>query len=111
MNTASDIQIILCTVPDTETGRRIAKQLVEYRLAACVNLVAGVESVYYWNGKVHHDPECLLMIKGLQSDYRRLEKTIRELHPYELPEIIAVPLSNGLAEYLEWVRNFKNEAT
>ena len=85
--------------------------MLEYRLAACVNLITGLESIYCWNGEVRHDPECLLMIKSLQSDYGRLEKTIQELHPYELPEIIAVPLSSGLPEYLAWVRNINNEAT
>mgnify|MGYP001823933249 CR=1 FL=1 len=111
MNAASDIQIVLCTVPDQETGGQIADRLVEYRLAACVNLIAGLESIYSWKGEIRRDSECLLMIKGLRSDYEQLERTLRELHPYELPEIIAVPVSSGLAEYLAWVRNIKNEAT
>ena len=103
MNDASEIRVLLCTVPDTDTGRRIAAQLVEYRLAACVNLLAGVESIYRWRGEVQRDNEALLMIKIRAVDYPEVEAAILELHPYELPEIIAVPLSGGLPAYLEWV--------
>jgi periplasmic divalent cation tolerance protein len=105
MTPAGDVQILLCTVPDAETGRRIAARLVEYRLAACVNLLPGVQSVYRWQGKVQSDEELLLIIKARVADYARLEAAILELHPYELPEILAVPLTGGLPRYLDWVRN------
>lgn len=105
MTAADDIQLVLCTAPDTGTARRIASALVEYRLAACVNLISGIESIYRWEGKVQSDAEVLLMIKARAADYPLLETRIRALHPYELPEIIAVPLSAGLPAYLEWVRN------
>jgi len=110
MNSINDIQIIFCTVPDSDTGERIAGHLVEYRLAACVNLLPGIQSVYRWQGKLQKDAEVLLMIKSLKADYAELQAAIRQLHPYELPEIIAVPLSGGLPEYLDWVRETKNEA-
>ena len=110
MATADDIQLVYCTVPDTETGQRIARHLVEYRLAACVNLLPGIESVYRWKGEIHQDSEVFLMIKSRSEDYNAVENAIRKLHPYELPEIIAVPLSNGLPAYLEWVRTVHNEA-
>jgi periplasmic divalent cation tolerance protein len=110
MTTLDDIQIIFCTVPDTDTGERIARHLVEYRLAACVNLLPAIESVYYWQGEVQKDAESLLMIKSRSADYAKLETAIRQLHPYELPEIIAVPISNGLPQYLDWVRKTKIEA-
>ncbi|HHJ17744.1 MAG TPA: divalent-cation tolerance protein CutA [Gammaproteobacteria bacterium] len=110
MSSPADVQIVFCTAPDPETGQRIADHLVEYRLAACVNMLPGVKSVYRWKGELCTDSEILLMIKSGTADYASLEAAIRELHPYELPEIIAVPLSNGLPKYLEWVCNIKNEA-
>ena len=103
MTKAGDIHIVLCTVPDADTGQRIASRLVEYGHAACVNLLPGVRSVYRWKGEVHSDEEALLMIKARAADYPKLEAAILELHPYELPEIIAVPLTGGLPQYLDWV--------
>ncbi len=99
----ADFRIVFCTVPDADTGRHIADRLVEYRLAACVNLIPGLESIYRWKGEIQHDSEVLLMIKTTAADYVPLEQAIRELHPYELPEIVAVPLSNGLTDYLNWI--------
>jgi len=110
MTDTADVIIIYCTVPDTATGERIAQRLVEYRLAACVNLLPGATSVYRWKGRVEKETESLLMIKARAADYKSVEAAIRSQHPYELPEIIAVPVSNGLAEYLDWVRNIQNEA-
>jgi len=110
MSSVDDVQIVFCTVPDPDCGQRIADHLVEYRLAACVNLLPEIKSVYRWQGEVCTDSESLLMIKSRTADYTDLESAIRRLHPYELPEIIAVPLNNGLAEYLDWVRSIKNEA-
>ena len=105
MTSPDDIQLILCTAPNADTARRIASELVEYRLAACVNLITGIESVYRWEGGVESGTEALLMIKARSADYSLLETRIRALHPYELPEIIAVPLTAGLPAYLDWVRN------
>jgi len=110
MGNANEVQIVFCTVPDTDTGHRIAAQLVEYGLAACVNLIPGVESVYRWKGRLEKASEVLLMIKSRSADYTAVETAITALHPYELPEIIAVPLNNGLPAYLDWVRSIKNEA-
>ena len=110
MSTDTGIQIVFCTAPDTDTGHRIATELVEYGLAACVNLIPGVESIYRWQGQLEKSSEVLLMIKTRSADYDDVERTISTLHPYELPEIIAVPLSNGLPGYLEWVRTARFEA-
>ncbi len=99
----TDFQIVFSTVPDRETGLKIADQLVEYKLAACVSLLPGVVSTYVWQGNLQHDEEYLLMCKTRTADYPRLETTLCEIHPYELPEIIAVPLSSGLPEYLNWI--------
>ena len=101
----TDFQIVFSTVPNRETGHKIADYLVEYQLAACVSLIPGLVSTYVWQGKLQHDEECLLMCKARTADYKKLEAALREQHPYELPEIIAVPLSNGLPEYLNWIIN------
>lgn len=110
MSEARDVIIVYCTVPDSDTGQRIASHLVEYHLAACVTLIPGVTSVYRWKGRVETDSEALMMIKARASDYARLESAIRSQHPYELPEIIAVSLTAGLAEYLDWVGTSNSEA-
>ncbi|GAB6043974.1 divalent-cation tolerance protein CutA [Endothiovibrio diazotrophicus] len=96
-------RLVLCTVPDREVGERIASALVERRLAACVNLVAGVTSFYGWQGRVEREEELQLLIKTSAARYPELERTIVELHPYELPEVVAVPLSEGLPGYLAWI--------
>jgi len=97
-------QIVLNTCPDTETARRIADALVEQGLAACVNIVPGIQSVYRWQGKIECDNELLLIIKSQSSCYAELEQTIQTLHPYELPEIVTVPIESGLPAYLDWIQ-------
>ncbi|MDT8388245.1 MAG: divalent-cation tolerance protein CutA [Thiogranum sp.] len=109
MAKTDEIQIVFCTVPDLDTGRRIARDLVEYRFAACVNVVPGIESVYRWQGQVQCDAEALLVIKARAGDFAQLQAAILKQHPYELPEILAVPVTNALPEYLAWVQNH-NEA-
>ncbi len=96
-------RIVFCTVPDTEIGGRLAEALVEEGLAACVNLLPGLISVYRWEGKLQRDAEALLLIKTRADRFAQLAERIRELHPYELPEIVAVPLTEGLPEYLDWI--------
>ena len=110
MDDTNTVNILFCTAPDTASGERIATRLVEYRLAACVNLLAGVTSVYRWQDRVQTDSEVLLIIKACAADYERIEAAICAEHPYELPEIVAVPVNNGLAEYLDWVRENRHEA-
>jgi periplasmic divalent cation tolerance protein len=95
--------VTLCTVPDRESGERIAHTLVEERLAACVNLVPGLTSVYRWQGKVEKEAECLLIIKTGVSRFEVLKQRIKALHPNELPEIIALPIIHGDAAYLNWL--------
>jgi len=98
-----DHQLLLCTCPDDASAEAIAGALVSERLAACVNIVTGLRSIYVWDGEVQNDAERLLLIKSRADCYTRLEKTIVEMHPYELPEIIAVPIQTGLAPYLTWI--------
>jgi periplasmic divalent cation tolerance protein len=109
MQQSDDIVIVYSSVPDPETGRRIAGRLVEQRLAACVNLIPGVTSVYRWHGRVETGSELLMMAKTRRVDYARLEAEIRSLHPYELPEILSVPVCGGLTAYLDWVRATDSE--
>lgn len=99
----TNVCVVLCTVPDRDHAGRIATALVEERLAACVNIVPGLVSVYRWQGAVHNDDELLLLIKTSADTYPRLETRIRALHPYELPEIISVPIQTGQADYLQWL--------
>ena len=95
--------IVLCTCPDEQTATIIADKLVEEGMAACVNIVPGIMSVFQWQGTIEHDDELLLIIKSRQDCYLELEVMIQELHPYELPEIIAVSIERGLSGYLEWI--------
>jgi len=95
--------IILNTCPDKESAERIAKTLVEKRLAACVNIIPGLTSVYHWQDQIESSEECLLVIKSIQNAYKAVEQAILDIHPYELPEVIAVPLSTGFAPYIAWI--------
>lgn len=96
-----NVIVVLCTFPDIEQARQIGAALVERQVAACVNLVPGVESIYRWEGKVKQTGEILGVIKT--SRYAELEAAILELHPYEIPEIIALPVTEGSPAYLKWV--------
>ncbi|MFQ6037822.1 MAG: divalent-cation tolerance protein CutA [Candidatus Aminicenantales bacterium] len=95
--------LVLTNVPDAEVGRILAEKLVEERLAACVTLSAGGESVYWWEGKISQDQEHTLFIKTRKDRFEDLKRTILEVHPYQVPEIIALPIVAGHAAYLEWL--------
>jgi periplasmic divalent cation tolerance protein len=97
------ILLVLCTCPDRRTALDLATPLVQEGLAACVNITAPITSVYRWQGKVEQAEECLLLIKTGAARYQELEDALRSRHPYELPEIIAVPIQHGLTGYLQWV--------
>lgn len=103
--TSTPFQLVLTTCPDEATARRIARTLVEERLAACVNVLPPMHSVYRWKGKVEDATEQLLIIKIAAQRYAAVQDRLRALHPYELPEIIAVPLADGLPDYLAWLHN------
>ena len=100
----AEILLVLTSCPDEATAATIALALVEAGLAACVNRVAGVRSTYRWQGRVADEPEVLLIIKTVAARYQELEMRLKSLHPYELPEIIAVPLAGGSPDYLSWLR-------
>ena len=99
------VLVCLTTCPDAATAERIAEALVGEGLAACVNLLPGVTSVYRWQGAVERSTEVLLIIKTTESGFAALRDRLLELHPYELPELIAVPVGPGLPAYLDWVRD------
>lgn len=96
--------LILTTLPDQDTARQLARQLVEARLAACVNVLAPCTSVYRWQAQVQEDAETPLLIKTSVDRYAAVEAFLLQHHPYELPEIVALPIVQGLAGYLDWVR-------
>lgn len=95
--------LVLTNLPDRAAAERLAELLVERRLAACVNILAPCRSVYRWKGALQHDEEHPMLIKTTAERYAELEEALRAGHPYELPEIIAVPVERGLPAYLDWV--------
>jgi periplasmic divalent cation tolerance protein len=101
--------ILLSTFPDLETARRIVRALVEERLIACGNLVPSVESIYRWKDAVESSPEIVGILKTTEEGYPRLEARLREMHPYELPEMVAIKPSGGLPAYLQWVEENSGE--
>ncbi len=103
MTKKTECLLVLSTCPGSISAKKIARDLVTEKLAACVNIVPGVQSFFSWVGKVDKANELLLVIKTTINDYEALEKRLKKLHPYELPEIIAVPICTGSAEYLNWI--------
>jgi periplasmic divalent cation tolerance protein len=95
--------LVLTNLPDRAAAERLADLVIEKKLAACVNILAPCRSVYRWKGAVQHDDEHPMLVKTTVERYPELEKALRAAHPYELPEIIAVPVERGLAAYLDWV--------
>lgn len=95
--------IVLTNVPDAELAKSLAHTLVERRLAACVNIMPAVQSIYRWQGAVEHAGEITLMIKSTQARYAELEAAIVAAHPYDVPEVIALPITAGLPAYLNWI--------
>lgn len=94
----------LSTCPNEATARRIAEALVNERLATCVNRVSGVASTYFWDGRLQDDAEILLIIKTTAARQAKLAARLKVLHPYELPELVILPVSGGNEQYLQWVR-------
>lgn len=95
--------LVWVTVPDHTTARRLARLLVEGRLAACVNILPGLQSCYRWKGRVETASEELLLAKTTRRKYPALEKAVRSAHPYEVCEVVATPLGRGSAPYLDWI--------
>jgi len=100
-----DSLLVVTNLPDRASAEKLAALLIARRLAACVNILAPCSSVYRWQGEIQHDEEHPLLIKTARDRYAELEASIRANHPYELPEIIAVLISDGLPAYLQWVES------
>lgn len=101
----TNFQIVLTTCPDSTLAERIARALVTEKLAACVNILSPMRSIYSWKGETTSAQEYLLIIKGSVNRYSAIEARIRDLHTYELPEVIGVPIVAGLPAYLAWLEN------
>ena len=95
--------MVFITCPNDEEAARLARAAVAETLAACGNIVPGLRSIYRWQGEVHDDPETLLILKTSGEKYPALEACIQELHPYDVPEILALPVQRGLGAYLDWM--------
>ena len=98
-----DVLLVMSMFPDAEVARTIARTLVEEQLAACANLVPGAESIYWWKGVIESSAEVMAFFKTTDAQYKQFEARLKELHPYELPEIVALQPANGLPTYLQWV--------
>lgn len=98
-----DALIAFCTFPDVETARKIAKDVVDLRLAACGNILPPIHSIYRWQGKVESADEVLAVFKLDAARYAEFETKVRSLHPYDLPEIVSCKIDKGLPEYLRWI--------
>src|SRR5437879_7518685 len=100
---SQEILLALSTFPDAETARKISNQLVTEKFAACANILPGVESVYRWKEKIETGNETLVFFKLSEDRQAAFQERLRLLHPYEVPEIIFIPIANGLPEYLDWI--------
>lgn len=96
--------LVLCTCPDEDSARQLAGSLVQEKLAACVNIVNPISSIFAWQGRIDTEQESLLLIKTTETAYSELEQAIKQQHPYDVPEIIAIPIQQGSADYLNWIR-------
>jgi len=102
---AETVLVTLCTCPDEATALRLAGGLVEEQLAACVNILPGIRSIYRWQGKISDDVEVLMVIKSLSGAHDALESWLRQHHPYDVAEIVAVPANRVSADYLAWMES------
>jgi len=100
----TDFQVVLCNCPTNELAEQIAQHLVEEKLAACVNIIPNVQSFYIWENTLVKDQETTLLIKTTRSCFNALEKAIINLHTYQIPEIIALPITNGHQPYFTWLK-------
>ena len=98
-----DIIVINCTVPNKKTAKEITKIIMKHKLAACVSMVENVRSVFSWDGEICEEKEILLMIKTRRTNYAKIKLVITDVHPYKLPEIIALPIVDCSEDYLRWL--------
>ncbi len=97
------MRVVFVTAPELQTAKKLAVGLVKKRLAACVNIIPGIQSIYRWQGRIHDDPEFLLVIKTRASAFKKLAEFIKKNHPAKVPEIISVPIMEGTPDYMAWL--------
>ena len=102
-NGKDEVLLVISTFPDAETAERIGRELVTEKLAACVNILPGVRSIYRWEGKIEEGAEVIAFLKTTPARCAALQTKLKALHPYDVPELIAVPVTDGLPDYLRWV--------
>ena len=100
-----DLVVVMCTAPDAEIAARLGRELVEKTLAACINIVPGLRSIYRWQGSLCDEPEVLMVIKTRKAKAAALADALRAGHPYQTPEIIAIPVVGSLDAYAQWIRD------
>lgn len=110
MQSAQSFCVVFVTAPDRKTARALAKEILNNRLAACVNIVPQLESHYWWQGKIERSLELLLLIKTTRKQLAALEKCVLKKHPYDTPEFIALPIEAGSPRYLRWIRESVSSA-
>ncbi|MGZ3254973.1 MAG: divalent-cation tolerance protein CutA [Burkholderiaceae bacterium] len=103
MATMEEVILVLTNLPDTQNAHALARRLVELKLAACVNILPGMQSVYRWQGKIEEAQEVTVLIKTTRARYAEIESAIKASHPYQVPEIIALSIVEGLPAYLGWI--------
>lgn len=103
MSTMEQVLLVMANLPDASSAHALARRLVEQKLVACINCLPGVRSVYRWQGVIEEADEVTLLMKTTQANYERLQQAIQASHPYQLPEIVAIPVAAGLPAYLQWV--------
>jgi periplasmic divalent cation tolerance protein len=101
----TNVRVVMVTAPDEETAVSLARDLLESRLAACVNVVPGVRSLYRWEGKIAHEGEVLMVIKSTDHALAALVERVQARHPYEVPEVLVVEVTGGASRYIDWVRS------
>lgn len=99
----TDAIVVLVTAPSAEKAAEIARALVDDELAACVNVLPGMRSIYRWQGAVHDEPEVLMLVKSVRERFAAIRERVLALHPYEVPEVIALPVDSGSEPYLDWL--------
>lgn len=110
MKTAKDLSLVLVTAPDLKTARRLAMAALKAKVVACVNLVPKIESHYWWQGKLEHSNEVLMVLKATRITLPKLEKLILKLHPYDTAEFIVLPVGQGSGRYLAWWKGCCHES-
>ena len=100
---AEEVLLAISTFPDAELARSVSRQLVEQKLAACANIGSTVQSIYHWQGKIEEGAETIVFFKTTRDRFHEFARVLQSLHPYEVPEIVAVRIEEGLPAYVEWV--------